>query len=39
VVAGAAQYAKGADPDETIVTMFTGHGLKVGDKLHKLVSD
>jgi len=39
VVAGAAQYAQSADSGETIVTMFTGHGLKVGDKLHKLVSD
>jgi threonine synthase len=39
VAAGAAQYAKSADPDEIIVTMFTGHGLKVGDKLHKLVND
>ena len=39
VAAGAAEYARTADPDETIVTMFTGHGLKVGDKLHKLVSD
>jgi threonine synthase len=39
VAAGAAQYARSAEPDETVVTMFTGHGLKVGDKLHKLVSD
>ena len=37
VVAGAAEYARIAAPDEVIVTMFTGHGLKVGDKLHKLI--
>jgi threonine synthase len=39
VAAGAAEYARRAAPGETVVTMFTGHGLKVGDKLHKLVSD
>lgn len=36
VVAGAARYAQSADADEFIVTCFTGHGLKAGDKLHKL---
>ena len=39
VVAGTARYLAGADPDEAVVTMFPGHGLKVGDKLHKLVAD
>jgi len=38
VVAGAGIYARTAPADEVIVTMFTGHGLKVGDKLHKLVN-
>lgn len=36
VIAGAARYGRDADPDEVIVTAFTGHGLKAGDKLHKL---
>ena len=36
VVAGAARYAQTADANEIIVTCFTGHGLKSGDKLHKL---
>ncbi|MGE4192894.1 MAG: threonine synthase [Pseudodesulfovibrio sp.] len=36
VVAGAAEYVRTADADEVVVTVFTGHGLKVGDKLHKL---
>ncbi|EGB14337.1 threonine synthase [Pseudodesulfovibrio mercurii] len=39
VAAGAAEYVRTAPRDEVVVTMFTGHGLKVGDKLHKLVSD
>lgn len=37
VVAGAAAYGRTAAPDETIVTVFTGHGLKVGSKLHSLM--
>lgn len=36
IVAGTAKYVEGAAPDEVVVTMFTGHGLKAGDKLHKL---
>lgn len=36
MVAGTARYVAEAHPDEVVVTMFTGHGLKVGDKLHKL---
>lgn len=36
VVAGTARYVADRPADETIVTMFTGHGLKAGDKLHKL---
>ncbi len=38
VIAGTARYAASAAPNETIVTMFTGHGLKAGDKLHKLAT-
>ena len=38
VVAGAARYAQGAKLGEVIVTAFTGHGLKTGDKLHKLAN-
>lgn len=38
VIAGAARYAATAPLDEVIVTMFTGHGLKAGDKLHKLAN-
>lgn len=38
VVAGTARYVQKAQKDEIIVTMFTGHGLKAGDKLHKLVA-
>ncbi|BCS87917.1 threonine synthase [Pseudodesulfovibrio sediminis] len=36
IVAGATLYAQSAATDEVIVTMFTGHGLKVGEKLHAL---
>ncbi|QGY40146.1 pyridoxal-phosphate dependent enzyme [Pseudodesulfovibrio cashew] len=36
VIAGAARYVRSASPDEVVVTAFTGHGLKAGDKLHKL---
>lgn len=36
VIAGAARYVQNSIPDDVIVTAFTGHGLKAGDKLHKL---
>jgi threonine synthase len=36
VIAGAARYVQDSTPDDVIVTAFTGHGLKAGDKLHKL---
>lgn len=36
VVAGTAEYVRAVGRDEVVVTMFTGHGLKVGEKLHKL---
>lgn len=38
VIAGAARYANDADDNEIIVTAFTGHGLKAGDKLHTLAN-
>lgn len=36
VIAGAASYVSGLKQDEQIVTVFSGHGLKVGEKLHSL---
>ncbi|MDC0336407.1 threonine synthase [Pseudodesulfovibrio sp.] len=38
VIAGTAIYAAVADLEDIIVTMFTGHGLKAGDKLHTLAT-
>jgi len=38
VIAGVARYAAGSPASEVIVSAFTGHGLKAGDKLHKLAS-
>lgn len=36
-IAGLQRYAEGTNPDEVIVSMFTGHGLKAADKLKKLM--
>ncbi|WP_419785906.1 threonine synthase [Pseudodesulfovibrio sp.] len=38
IIAGAARHAAESAADEVIVTAFTGHGLKAGDKLHKLAA-
>lgn len=37
VIAGARRYARTAVPGETIVTAFTGHGLKAAAKIAELV--
>jgi threonine synthase len=37
VTAGVSQYLLGNPPEETIVSVFTGHGLKATDKIMKLV--
>ncbi|MCX6084299.1 MAG: threonine synthase [Caldiserica bacterium] len=37
VIAGARRYARAAAPGETIVTAFTGHGLKAAAKIAELV--
>ena len=37
VIAGARKYAHTVAPDETIVTAFTGHGLKAAAKIAELV--
>lgn len=37
VIAGARRYARTAAPGETIVTAFTGHGLKTAAKISELI--
>lgn len=37
VIAGVIQYAQAAPPEEEIVTVFTGHGLKATEKMLKYV--
>jgi threonine synthase len=37
VIAGARRYARTAAPGETIVTAFTGHGLKSAAKVAELM--
>ncbi len=37
VIAGARRYARTAAPGETIVTAFTGHGLKAAGKISELI--
>ncbi|GAU07804.1 hypothetical protein DPF_0503 [Desulfoplanes formicivorans] len=38
VIAGTARYVTQCPSNEVVVTAFTGHGLKAGDKLHKLAT-
>ncbi len=35
-IAGAGRYARQTDPNELIVSVFTGHGLKATEKMLKL---
>ncbi len=35
--AGVLQYLKGSDPEEVIVSVFTGHGLKATEKILKIL--
>jgi len=35
--AGVLQYLKSSDPEETIVSVFTGHGLKATEKILKIL--
>ncbi len=37
-IAGVKKYLPGSSPDEVIVSVFTGHGLKATDKIMKLIS-
>jgi len=37
VIAGARRYARTAAPGETVVTAFTGHGLKAATRIAELV--
>jgi threonine synthase len=39
VIAGARRYARAAVPGETIVTAFTGHGLKAADKIAEMLEE
>jgi threonine synthase len=39
VIAGARRYARNAAPDETIVTAFTGHGLKAAVKIAEILEE
>jgi threonine synthase len=39
VIAGARRYARTAAPGETIVTAFTGHGLKAADKIAEMLEE
>jgi threonine synthase len=38
-VAGVLQYLKRSDPEETIVSVFTGHGLKATEKILKILGE
>jgi len=38
-VAGVLQYLKSSDPEETIVSVFTGHGLKATEKISKILGE
>ena len=38
-VAGVLQYLKSSDPEETIVSVFTGHGLKATEKILKILGE
>jgi threonine synthase len=37
--AGVLQYLKSSDPEETIVSVFTGHGLKATEKILKILGE